>query len=108
MVNNLKDMNRSLIRLSNTLLFAGLISLVSCKKEYACECVQTVTTPAYTNNGTVHPQEITVNSVTNSFKSTKENADSACKQGESITSYPSPYASIGQGQTLETVSCSLK
>ncbi len=88
---------------------SGLFILQSCKKDYVCQCVQVVTVPAYTNiNGQYVPEQVTINSVTNTFKSKKKYAESGCKQGESIHSYPSPYASQGQGPTVEVVTCELK
>lgn len=82
--------------------------LSSCKKDYVCECVQTVTVPAYTYNNQTYPQQVTINSITNPFKSKKKDAESGCKQGESIRSYPSPYAAYGQGPTIEVITCELK
>ena len=58
------------------LLLLGIVFLGSCKKEYTCGCVQTVTVPAYTYNGQDYPEQITINSFTNTFKSKKKDADS--------------------------------
>jgi hypothetical protein len=91
------------------LIFGSVLLFLSCKKDYVCQCVQVVTVPGYTNsNGQYVPEQVYVNSVTNTFKSKKKYAESGCKQGESIHSYPSTYASLGQGPTVEVVTCELK
>ena len=95
-------------RLNHFVLFLGIVLICSCKKQYTCGCVQTVAVPAYSYNGQDYPEQITINSFTNTFKSKKKDAESGCKQGESIKSYPSPYAAWGQGPTVETVTCELK
>jgi hypothetical protein len=89
------------------ILVAGLLFSVSCKKNYTCTCVQTHTEPAYSYNGVDHPADIRINTVTNTFKSTKKDSESGCKMGESINSYPSPYAAQGQGPIVDEVSCEL-
>jgi hypothetical protein len=99
---------RQRLNLTRLAVMAGLLLLVSCKKNYTCSCLQTVTVPAYTNGGQYYPEQITMNTVTNTFKSTKKDSESGCKMGESVNSYPSPYAAIGQGPTLEIVTCELK
>jgi hypothetical protein len=99
--------NKTMI-LSRIAVFSGLLLLFSCKKDYTCQCTQIVTVPAYTNGGQNYPQQVTVNSITNTFKSKKKDSESGCKQGESIRSYPSPYAAQGQGATVEIVTCELK
>lgn len=99
------------MRTKNILLlttFLGFIIIISCKKEYTCGCVQIVTVPAYTYGGEVHPQQVTINSFSNTFKSKKKDAESGCKQGESFNSYPSTYADQGQGPTTEIVTCELQ
>jgi len=101
-------MNRQKFILMHLAIIAGLLLMVSCKKTYTCSCLQTVTVPAYTNGGQNYPEQITMNTVTNSFTSTKKDSESGCKMGESVRSYPSPYAEQGQGPTVETVTCELK
>ena len=49
-----------------------------------------------------------MNTFTNTFTSTKKDSESGCKMGESLRSYASPYAAIGQGPTVEMVTCELK
>jgi len=91
------------------LVILAVVALYSCKKNYTCQCVQVYTVPAFTtNDGQYHPEEITVNTITNVFKSKKKDAESGCKMGESFNTYPSPYSSQGQGQSTEVVSCELK
>lgn len=86
----------------------GATFLLSCKKDYVCECVQIHTVPAYENNGQYYPEQINISTIINSFKSKKKDAEAGCKMGESFNSYPSPYAAQGQGQTTEIVTCELK
>jgi hypothetical protein len=91
-----------------TIIFLGLLTS-SCKKEYVCQCVSVYTEPAYTNsNGQYVPQVVRIYTITNTFKSKKKYAESGCKRGESITSYPSPNAGQGQGSITEVVTCELK
>jgi hypothetical protein len=101
----MKKIENNLLRLA---VVAGLLFLVSCKKDYTCSCVQTNTEPAYSYNGQDHPAVIRVNTITNTFKSKKKDAESGCKQGEYIHSYLSPYAAQGQGPIVETLTCELK
>lgn len=88
------------------LIMMGLV--VACKKNYTCSCLQTVTYPAYSYNGEDHPQEVIMNSFTNTYKSKKKEAESDCKMGESVKTYPSTYAQWGQAPTTEVVTCELK
>lgn len=101
-------MNSTFKLLSISLILIGLSGLNSCKKDFVCQCVQTVTVPAYTYNNQTYPQQVTINTITNTFKSKKKDAVSGCKQSESIRSYPSPYAAQGQGPTIEALTCDLK
>ena len=86
----------------------SLIILSSCKKEYTCNCEQIVIAPPYTNNGKVYSQQISVSTFSNSFKSKKNESESICKKAESVKTYPSTYSNLGQGQTVETITCELK
>jgi hypothetical protein len=90
------------------LLAMMIFVFASCKKNYTCQCLQTVTVPAYTFNGQYHPEQITTNTITNTFKSKPKEAESGCNMGESIRSYSSPYVAQGQGPTVEIVTCELK
>ena len=101
-------MKNSKIAITYAAVVISCLSLVSCKKDYSCQCVQTITVPAYTYNNQTYPQQVTINTITNTFKSKKKDAESGCKQGESIRSYPSPYAAQGQGPTIEALTCDLK
>ncbi len=101
-------MKRKEIKIILPIILVGLLWMVSCKKNYTCSCLQTVTVPAYTNGGVYHPEQITMNTITNTFTSTKKDSESGCKMGESIHSYTSPYEAQGQGPTVETVTCELK
>ncbi|MBL0316773.1 MAG: hypothetical protein IPP69_13815 [Flavobacteriales bacterium] len=101
-------MKKTVENLSKTIFICTSIFMVSCKKDYVCKCVQTVTVPGYTNGSTVYPQQVIVNSVTNTFQSKPKEAESGCNQGEYINSYPSPYESVGQGPTVETVTCGVE
>jgi hypothetical protein len=101
-------MKRLKFNLSGIAVAAGLLFLVSCKKDYTCICTQTNTEPAYSYNGQDHQAIVRVNTITNTFKSKKKDAESGCKQGEYIHSYLSPYAAQGQGPIVETLTCELK
>jgi hypothetical protein len=101
-------MKRQKFTLSSLVIVAGLLFLVSCKKDYVCSCVQTNTEPAYSYNGEDHPALIRVNTITNTFKSLKKNAESGCKQAEYIHTTISPLSAQGQGPIVETFTCELK
>ncbi len=85
----------------------GILFLFSCKKNYNCYCVQTVVIPGYEYMGETHPQETSVNSFSNTFKSKRKNAESTCKSSERVRTYSSSYEAYGQGPTVETISCEL-
>jgi hypothetical protein len=101
-------MKKQALLLSRMAGIAGILFLSSCKKDYACECVVTVSVPGYTIDGETFPPLVTTSSVTNTFKSKKKDAEAGCNQGESVTSYTSPFVFEGQGETVESVTCSLK
>lgn len=101
-------MNKENLKKLNVFFVLGLLLITSCKKNYTCSCLQTVTVPAYTYNGQNYPQQISFNTFTNYFEAKEKEAESICNYGESVNSYPSTYAAQGQGQTIETISCEIK
>jgi len=82
-------------------------TLLSCKKDYTCSCVQTYTTTAYVQYGTHHPQSTTVSSFSNTYKAKKDEAESICKKSESLN-----IQNYGSGESFrtatETVTCEVK
>ncbi|WP_133122118.1 hypothetical protein [Brumimicrobium salinarum] len=80
------------------------LTLISCKKEYTCSCVQTVTTSAYEQYGTYHPQATTANTFSNTIKAKQDEVESKCKKGENlnIQTYGTGEA---QRTVTETVTC---
>ncbi len=101
-------MTKSKSILSKTVTLSLLLTLFSCKKDYVCSCTQIVTTPGYSSNGTDYPQQVVINTTTNTYKSKKKNSVAGCKMGEYIRSTPSPHEAQGQGPTVEVVTCELK
>lgn len=88
------------------LVLALSFTLVSCKKNYTCSCVQTVTTTAYTQYGTYYPQKTTANTFKNFLKNTEDKAESACKNFENFR-----MDNYGSGEsyrtTTESTECEL-
>ncbi len=88
----------------------AMLFIVACKKDYDCECVTTITSPAYTLNNQVYPEEVTTETYTVSLRTEKKNAEAECNKEESTISILSPLAAVGiaQGPIVQVTTCELK
>lgn len=90
------------------LLFAA-ITLVSCKKDYTCECTTTSHTPEFNFGGTIIQQESTsTSSASSTINDKKDEAKSTCESQNGTTTIPSQYAQVGAEPTTVTVACSIQ
>lgn len=82
-------------------------TMISCKKDYTCTCVQTNVTTSYSEYGNYYPQTITSNTESNSLNSKKNDAASKCKKYDRIN-----VETHGDGNSqrtvTETVTCEIK
>ena len=91
------------------ILTLSLTALVSCKKDYICQCTTTDVEPAYSNGGSVNTAgNTTVYNNTTFIRDTRKNATSICEGNSQTSTYSSPYSSYGQPNTIRTVDCQLK
>ena len=92
-----------------TLAAISTLVLMSCKKDYVCECTQTVSEPAFSAGGQVVTSgSTTTTSTSNTINAKKNDAETSCISNNTTTTSPSPYSSFGQGETTTKVECAIK
>ncbi len=91
-----------------TIAFIAALTLVSCKKDYACSCTSTTHQPEFSSGGTVYQQESTTTSTSSTtIKDKKKDAKASCESKNGTSSVASPWAGAGAEPTTITVSCSI-
>lgn len=82
-------------------------TLISCKKDYTCSCVQTIINSPKTQNANSLPESTIINNNSHPLRAKKGEAESKCKIDEMNTT-----ETFGSGNnqrvTTETVTCELK
>ncbi len=88
----------------------AMLFIVACKKDFDCECVYTITSPAYTNNNQTYPEKVTTETYTLELRTKKKDAEAECNSEESTISTASPLTLVGiaQGPIVQVTTCELK
>lgn len=89
-------------RLLLLLVLGGVFT--SCKRDFTCQCVSTYTEPAYVDvNGEAHQGRTLFSTVNNIIRVRKKDAESKCRESETI--YSTVSYNQGQGPFTTIIEC---
>lgn len=84
-----------------------IFTLISCKKDFTCSCMQTNVTSAYSEYGNYYPETTTSETYSNSINSKKNESESNCKKSDGVST--ETYGSgVSQRTVTATVVCEIK